>query len=33
MPETDWGELAEQALAGEQLSLERALEVLAAPDE
>jgi len=33
MPETDWGELAEQALAGEQLSLEQALEVLAAPDE
>ena len=33
MAETRWDSLAEQALAGEQLSLEQALEVLAAPDE
>jgi biotin synthase len=31
--ESHWNALAEQALAGEQLSLEQALEVLAAPDE
>jgi biotin synthase len=30
---TRWNTLAEQALSGEQLSLEQALEVLAAPDE
>jgi biotin synthase len=33
MPETRWDSLAEQALAGEQLTLEQALSVLAAPDE
>jgi len=32
-PTTRWNAFAEQALAGEQLSLEQALEVLAAPDE
>ena len=32
MPESRWDELAGQALAGEPLSLERALEVLDAPD-
>jgi biotin synthase len=31
--ESHWNALAEQALAGEQLNLEQALEVLAAPDE
>jgi biotin synthase len=33
MAETRWDSLAEQALAGEQLSLEQATSVLAAPDE
>ncbi len=33
MAEMRWDSLAEQALVGEQLSLEQALEVLAAPDE
>ncbi|HEY5478393.1 MAG TPA: biotin synthase BioB, partial [Gaiellaceae bacterium] len=32
-PTTRWNAFAEQALAGEQMSLEQALEVLAAPDE
>lgn len=33
MPETRWDSFAEQALAGEPLSSEQALEILAAPDE